>query len=842
MAPTQLLLARWLQSFLGLVALVLAIAPSILKLYETSRWFQSGDPSVKDATEEWLDNPSLPYEGLFQDPTTLTRVYMFIFPYGLSGVALFLMHLIAPPSTDLAIRKGRAPVFARSILRLTIPFPKWIVRLGAPYRVSLGECLGVCIFLVINLGTGVARINRSLPRGSTKLSFLVDDDEDISKQPIATFSWQACEVWAKTLGVLALVNVGWYLLMPMGRRSILLEALGVSWEKAVKYHRWVGYYTVVIIVLHGSGYVAVWLRGNGDERWDPDGVMVRHTLVPWGCRECNEDQHFLHSTSMYGMVCMLLVTIMAFFSLPWFRRNKFEWFYYSHHLFIVLLVFLVFHYPGAIVYLIPGVAVYGVDKMMALYAYQSSTQAKTCMKSSKVLEVQIDLATGVKYRPGQYIFLNVPEVSFLEWHPFSLTSAPGEGSGADRKIVLHIKNTGTWTEQVLARVALLLSEGKGGDLRVRVNGFYGQESGLEQHKDGVILVGGGIGITPMMSTALGLLRETTLRNVNLFWVVSTIEEFRIFSKELGLYLHRYGVQQDRFNVKVWLTLSGQGPALLASDGMGNKDSFDEFLQFVNGEVDDPGVASVCQSVMEGLDQHERDARVISALHYATRSENLQKLNSKKHDLASNTACPRPSGYNPVGLSNTSRLNIFIQVFAIFMMLNSWAFTSWIVVKHETSFSQPVEKSMVLHMSVLVATMVVVAGLAVAFHRLVPVIQDRICSGHQNEIDHSAPEQNTAHTDETSHGDLDVAEEEKLLPVMLEGNIGRRPDFQCEFLKVASMTGPAATTTLHATAPPTIGVIACGPVAMVQSINHICNSGSNLRGGPIFAFTDDDWEW
>ena len=140
MAPTQLLLARWLQSFLGLVALVLEIAPSILKLYKTSRWFQSGDSSVKDATEEWLDNPSLPYEGLFQDPTTLTRVYMFIFPYGLSGVALFLMHLIAPPSTDLAIRKGRAPVFARSILRLTIPFPKWIVRLGAPYRVSLGEC------------------------------------------------------------------------------------------------------------------------------------------------------------------------------------------------------------------------------------------------------------------------------------------------------------------------------------------------------------------------------------------------------------------------------------------------------------------------------------------------------------------------------------------------------------------------------------------------------------------------------------------------------------------------------------------------------------------------------
>jgi len=41
--------------------------------------------------------------------------------------------------------------------------------------------------------TGCVRIKRSLPRGSTKLSFLVDDDEDISKQPITTFSCRLCQ-------------------------------------------------------------------------------------------------------------------------------------------------------------------------------------------------------------------------------------------------------------------------------------------------------------------------------------------------------------------------------------------------------------------------------------------------------------------------------------------------------------------------------------------------------------------------------------------------------------------------------------------------------------------------
>jgi hypothetical protein len=105
-----------------------------------------------------------------------------------------------------------------------------------------------------------------------------------------------------------------------------------------------------------------------------------------------------------------------------------------------------------------------------------------------------------------------------------------------------------------------------------------------------------------------------------------------------------------------------------------------------------------------------------------------------------------------------------------MRLNSWAFTLRIVVKHVTAFSLPVKKSAALHMSMLVTFMVVVSGLAVAFHCLVPGIQGPIvCSGHQHEIDHSAPNSSipnkklmTLNTDETSCGNLDVAGEEKLL--------------------------------------------------------------------------------
>ena len=48
-----------------------------------------------------------------------------------------------------------------------------------------------------------------------------------------------------------------------------------------------------------------------------------------------------------------------------------------------------------------------------------------------------------KYRGGQYIFLCIPDVAKLEWHPFSLSSAPYEDD-----VTVHIRVLGDWTEKL----------------------------------------------------------------------------------------------------------------------------------------------------------------------------------------------------------------------------------------------------------------------------------------------------------------------------------------------------------------------------------------------------------
>ena len=79
------------------------------------------------------------------------------------------------------------------MLRRLIRFPNFLVCIGAPESVSVGEIVGVCVFLVLNVGTIAVRVRRSLPRGSRKNHFL-SEGGDAGKEEIDNHSWEAIEV------------------------------------------------------------------------------------------------------------------------------------------------------------------------------------------------------------------------------------------------------------------------------------------------------------------------------------------------------------------------------------------------------------------------------------------------------------------------------------------------------------------------------------------------------------------------------------------------------------------------------------------------------------------------
>lgn len=87
----------------------------------------------------------------------------------------------------------------------------------------------------------------------------------------------------------------------------------------------------------------------------------------------------------------------------------------------------------------------------------------------------------------------IPKISYFEWHPFSIQSSYGE-----KKIEVYVKKSGNWTKDLLALAERLNGE----KTKAYLCGPYGFPSidiAGDYYKT-FVLVGGGIGITPIIST------------------------------------------------------------------------------------------------------------------------------------------------------------------------------------------------------------------------------------------------------------------------------------------------------------------------------------------------------
>ena len=72
---------------------------------------------------------------------------------------------------------------------------------------------------------------------------------------------------------------------------------------------------------------------------------------------------------------------------------------------------------------------------------------------SKVVNLVIKRPPNFSFKPGDYIFLNIPSIAYFEWHPFTISSAPEQAD----TISLHIRAVGHWTNSLYQVYSLTLS-------------------------------------------------------------------------------------------------------------------------------------------------------------------------------------------------------------------------------------------------------------------------------------------------------------------------------------------------------------------------------------------------
>uniref|UniRef100_A0A0E0KUA1 FAD-binding FR-type domain-containing protein n=1 Tax=Oryza punctata TaxID=4537 RepID=A0A0E0KUA1_ORYPU len=258
-----------------------------------------------------------------------------------------------------------------------------------------------------------------------------------------------------------------FLFFPVARGSSLLQLIGLTSEASIKYHVWLGNLAMLFFAAHGLCYITV--------KW----ARTKVANVP-------------------GELALLSGLVMWVTALPRVRCQMFELFFYAHHLYAVFLMFFALHVGVAFFCsVLPGVFLFMVDRYLRFL----QSRARVRLISARLLacdavELNFCKSPCLTHSPMSTLFINVPCVSRLQWHPFTVTSS---SSLEPDRLSVVVKRAGSWTEKLYETISSL-PPSQPGHLDVSVEGPYSQTTPASfLQYDSLVMISGGGGITPFIS-------------------------------------------------------------------------------------------------------------------------------------------------------------------------------------------------------------------------------------------------------------------------------------------------------------------------------------------------------
>ncbi|XP_022942999.1 ferric reduction oxidase 7, chloroplastic-like [Cucurbita moschata] len=362
-------------------------------------------------------------------------------------------------------------------------------------------------------------------------------------------SCEVLEVMGLRLGSMGLFCLG-FLFLPISRGSVLLRLIDIPFEHATRYHVWLGHLTMLIFTLHGLAFVIQWLiQGRCIEQ-----------LLEW------KD---IGIANLPGVISLLAGLLMWITSLPKLRTINFELFFYTHQLYIVFVLFLALH-VGDFVFSIAagGIFIFMLDRFLRFIQSRRtvdviSAKALPC----GTVELIISKPRSLRYNALSFIFLQVRELSLLQWHPFSVSSSPLEGE--DRLAIL-IKVLGKWTEKLRGKIlndkAKEISSDKHQSvMTVSVEGPYGHESPYHLMYENLILVAGGIGISPFLAILSDILhrirdgKPCLPKKILVVWAIKNSSELPLLSTLNVDSICPFFADKLNIDISIYVTRQSQPP-------------------------------------------------------------------------------------------------------------------------------------------------------------------------------------------------------------------------------------------------------------------------------------------
>jgi NADPH oxidase 1 len=368
-------------------------------------------------------------------------------------------------------------------------------------------------------------------------------------------------VWlSRGAGLILSVDV-MLILLPMCRnllRFIRPKFKFIPLDESQWFHRQCAYSLLVFTIIHVCAHYVNFFNVERSQIRPETAIQIHYTQAGG-------------VTGHIMLFCMLMMYTTAHHKI---RQQSFETFWYTHHLFIPFLLGMYTHATGCFVRDTPapfspfagkqfwthcigyegwrwelfGGGLYLIERIYReIRARRETKITKVIRHPYDAMEIQFQ-KPSMKYKAGQWLFLQCPAVSSQQWHPFTITSCP-----FDPHISVHVRQVGDFTRAL--GDALGCGPSQANDFKLYDNnGIY--EIALQQHQsmpalriDGpygapaedvfdneiAVLIGTGIGVTPWASVLkhiynirAGVDPPRRLKRVEFIWVTRSIESFEWF--------------------------------------------------------------------------------------------------------------------------------------------------------------------------------------------------------------------------------------------------------------------------------------------------------------------------
>ncbi|XP_070275280.1 NADPH oxidase 3 [Myotis yumanensis] len=265
-------------------------------------------------------------------------------------------------------------------------------------------------------------------------------------------------------------------------------------DKSLKFHKLVAYGIAVNATIHIVAHACNLERYHWGQSAEAGGLLAALSKLGDTCNESylnpirtfrtNTTSELLMTiTGISGLMISLAFILIMTSSTEFIRQTSYELFWYTHHLFIIFFISLAIHGAGRIVrgqtpesllrhnvtfcrdhyaewqvaalcpvpqfsgkepsawkWVLGPVVLYACERLIRFWRFhQEVVITKVVSHPSGVLELHMK-KRHFHMAPGQYILIQCPSISWLEWHPFTLTSAPQEDFFS-----VHIRAAGDWT-------------------------------------------------------------------------------------------------------------------------------------------------------------------------------------------------------------------------------------------------------------------------------------------------------------------------------------------------------------------------------------------------------------